>query len=169
MDCGEILNWMIKINANIDWSSFYSRVLEIVTSVFSISILITVWELRYTTNRLRKYVSNYQDSTEFEWHNQSEEFALMHRVRQFELLMRRVRVMQPTTPLANKRVEAVRDAVEFFHTGGVIVVGGEHLPLPNVGEFPLKPNDAIEAEVRKQILEKLRAIKWLGLEGPAEG
>ena len=76
--------------------------------------------------------------------------------------------MHPTTPLANKRVEDVRDAVEFFHAGVIPIFRGEHLPLPIMGEFPIEPSDAIEAHVREHVIDKLRAIKWLGLKGPAQ-
>ena len=167
MDGGEILNRVVEIMSSMDWGEIGFGVIEIIASLFSFSVLITLWERRYTTKRLKKYVSNYLTSLEFEWQNQTAEFALMHRVRAFELLLRNVRVMQPTTPLANKRVQEVRDAVEFFHTGGIPVFRGEHLRLPNTGEFPVAPNDATEALVREHVLKKLRAIKWLNLQGSA--
>ena len=92
----------------------------------------------------------------------------MHRVRAFEILLRNVYAMQPTTPWANKRVEEVRDQLEFFHRA-YMVLNGEHLPLAKPGDFPVEqPNSTIEAQMRQMILEGLRAIKWLRLKESAE-
>ena len=167
MDRSEILHCFVEIVSSLDWGAFRAWLLEIIASVFGISVLITLWERHYTTKRLRKYVSKYLESVEGEWQNQTDEFILMHRVRAFELLLRRVRGMRPTTPLANMRVDEVRDAAEFFHTDVITIFRGEHLPLPKMGEFPMEPNDEIESHVREYVLDKLRAIKWLGLEEPA--
>ena len=92
----------------------------------------------------------------------------MHRVRAFELLLRKVQAMEPRTPGAYYRAEAVRDALECFHRGGIPILGKQHMPLPKIGEFPFPPNIAIEAQVRERVLEKLRAIKWLRLPGSTD-
>ena len=145
---------------------FWIGVVETLLSLFSFAALIYLLEWRSTTRRLKKHVASYIKSVEFKWTNQTDEFALMYRVRVFELLLRRVQAMQPRTPSAYKRVEEVRDALEYFHRGGVQILNGEHLPLPKFDEFPIRPNREIEAQVRERILENLRAIKWLGLEKP---
>ena len=147
---------------------FWIGVAETLLGIFSFAGLIAFLEWRRTTKRLRKCVTDYVESGELEWQNQTDEFALMHRVRAFELLLRKVEVLQPRTPSAYKRVEEVRDAVEFFHRGGIPILNGEHLPLATIGAFPITPSDAAEALVRKYVLERLRAIKWLEVNEPDE-
>ena len=141
---------------------------EVALGLLSFTILIAWWEWRNATKRLKKEVTSYIKSVEFEWQNQTEEFALMHRVRAFEILLRNVQAQQPRTPGAHKRVEQVRDVLESFHRRFIPIFRGEHLPLPKFGEFPALPDVTIEAEVRKHVLEGLRAIKWLRLKEPAE-
>ena len=146
---------------------FWIGVAETMLGLFSVAGLIALWEWHRTTKRLKKYVANYIQSVEFEWQNQTDDFALMHRVRAYELLLRNVLILQPRTPRAYKRVEEDRDVLEKWHRG-IPIFRGEHLPLPKLGEFPTVPSHAIEAQVRKDVLEGLRAIKWLGLKEPAE-
>ena len=143
---------------------FWIGVVQTLTGLFSFAGLIALIEWHRTTRRLRKYVSSYIGSVEFEWQNQTEEFILMHRVRAFELLLRRVQAMEPRTPGAYYRAEAVRDVLEWFHRGGIPVLGNQHIPLSEIGKFPFPPNFAIESQVREHILEKLREIKWLRIE-----
>lgn len=152
----------------VDWYDLFTTVGEIMLSVFSIAGLIALWERHHTTKRLKSYVARYMESVEFQWHSQTDEFVLMHRVRSFELLLRRVQILQPRTPGAYKRVEAVRDILEYFHMEGVLIFEGEHLLLPTFAEFPVIPNDTTEAYVRDHITSGLRAIKWLGLKERAE-
>ena len=126
-------------------------------------------EFRRTTQRLRKYVSSYLKRATFEWPNQTEEFALMDRVRSFEILLREVQAIQPRTPYAYRRVEEVRNAIEFLHRG-IPIVEGRHLPLPRLTDFPVQEGSfsaSVEADVRKYTLCELRQIKWLRL-GPGE-
>ena len=150
-----------------DWCDFLTRVVEIILGFFSIAFLITLWELRYTTKRLKNYVASYMESVEFPWQNQTDEFTRMHRVRSFEILLRKVQILQPRTPGAYKRATEVQEVLEHFHKA-VPIFRGEHLPLPNLGEFPVVPNDGGEAFVRDHVIKGLRAIKWLGLKEPAE-
>ena len=142
-------------------------VVETVLGLFSFAGLAALWERHRTTKRLKKYVASYMQSAEFEWTNQTEEFAVVHRVRAFELLLRNVQALQPRTPWAYNRVEEVRDILESLHRA-ITIFRGEHLPLPRLGELPLPPNQATEAHVRELIVERLRAVKWLRLEKPAE-
>ena len=120
-------------------SDFLIRFGEIMLGLFSFAGLIALWEWRRTTKRLKKYVTGYVRSVEFEWQNQTEEFALMDRVRVFEILLRRVQAMHPQTPGANRRVEEVRDVLEQFHSTRRIF-REEHLPLRRIDEFPTEPN-----------------------------
>ncbi len=131
--------------------------------LFGFAGLAALLECRRTTKRLKKYVKSYMQSAEFEWTNQTDEFAVAHRVRAFEILSRNVQALQPRTPWASNRVEDVRDALESLHRA-ITIFRGEHLPLPRLGAFPLPPNQATEAHVREHIVERLRAIKWLRLE-----
>lgn len=146
---------------------FLIGIADTLLAVVSFAGLI-VWLERFsTTNRLKKYVKGYLEAVEFDWQNQTKEFAFMHRVRRFELLLRNVQVLRPTTYLASNRVAEVRDVLEEFHRGGIPILKGEHLPLRKFDEFPIEPSDATEAFVRDKVLEGLRAIKWLRLEEPA--
>ena len=149
-------------------SDFWIGVAETALGLFSVAALVSVWEWHRTTKRLKKYVTQYIDSAEFEWENQTEKFALMHRVRAFEILLRNIEGLQPRTPGAYYRVEQVRDVLEHFHRS-IPIWRGQHLPLPKIGEFPLpQPNYAMEASVRHDTLEKLKKIQWLRLKEPAE-
>ena len=139
------------------------RLIEVLLGLFGFSALIVYVDLRYTTKRLKRHVLRYLRSVEFDWRKESDEFVLMYKVRAFELLLRNMRAIQPTTPWANERADEIRDAVEFFHRGATAIFRGEVLPLPNAGEFPL-PDNRTETHVRETILENLRKIKWLGLQ-----
>ena len=140
---------------------------ETALGLFSVALLVSLWEWRRTTKRLKKYVTKYIDAVEFEWQDQTAEFVLMHRVRAFELISRQVQVLQPRSPGAYYRVEQVRDVLERFHRA-IPIFRGEHLPLPEIGKFPLPSNERMEASLRQDILEDLRAIKWLGLQESAK-
>ena len=148
-------------------SDFWIGVAETVAGLFSVAVLVSLWEWHRITKRLKKYVRSYKDAVEFEWQNQTEKFALMHRIRAYEVLLRKVHALQPRTPGAYYRVEKVRDALEWFHRT-IPVWRGEHLPLPDIEKFPFPGDAAMEFHIRKDILEKLKAIKWLGLKEPAE-
>ena len=74
MDWSVISNCLVEI-VSVDWRAFGTRLFEIVASIFGISVVFTLWERHYTTKRLKKYVSSYLESVEFEWQNQTEEFA----------------------------------------------------------------------------------------------
>ena len=142
---------------------FWFDILKIVFGIFGFTALMATLELYRTTQRLKLEVENYIKAVNFEWENQTAEFALMDRVRAFEVLLRNVQAQQPRTPIAYRRVEQVRDALEFFHRTRA-VHQGQHLPLPKLEEFPIQPpSPAIEAHFRSDILKRLRAIKWLGL------
>ncbi|MDE2925259.1 MAG: hypothetical protein OXT71_02535 [Acidobacteriota bacterium] len=148
------------------------RVGEILLGLVSFTALSTLWEWCRTTKRLREHVRSYVKAVEFKWKNQTEEFATMHRIRAYEVLLRRVQALQPRTPFAYRRMEEVRDALEFLHMA-TPVFQGKHLPLARIGEFPIKhvdstsrPKLSSEAWVRQKILERLRAITWLKLEEP---
>ena len=143
-------------------SEFWIGVVQTLVGILSFASVVAFLEWRHTTKRLKKYVTQYVESVEFEWSNQTRKFAVMHRVRAFEILLRHVEALRPRTPGAYKRVEEVRDAVEYFHRT-IPIFRGEHLPLPRLGEFPLPPDERFEAQLRGDVLEKLRSIKWLGL------
>ena len=151
-------------------SDFWRGVAGIMLGLFSITGLFALLEWRRITKRLKKDVTNYIDAVEFEWRNQTEEFIVMDRIRAFEVLLKDVQSLRPTTPGAYKRVQQVRDAVEFFHRARA-VLNEEHLPLPKPDEFPL-PTTHRTAEgelfVRQKVLEELRKNKWLGLEKPVK-
>ena len=146
---------------------FWIGVTETLLGLLSFAGLFSLLEWHRTSKLLKKHVTGYIKSVEYKWKNQTDDFGFMHRVRLFELLLRRVQVMQPRTPGAYKRVEEVRDALEYFHRAGVQIHLEQHLALPKFDEFPIKPNAKIEAQVRELVLERLRAIKWLGLKKPA--
>ena len=133
---------------------------ETVLGLFSVAGLISVWEWHRTTVRLKKFLAEYIGWVEFAWQDQTEEFALMHRVRAFEVLLRKVMMLRPRTPGAYRRAEQVRDALEMFHTR-ITIWRGQHLPLPKLGEFPIGPDAAFEAQFREDVAKRLRAIKWL--------
>ena len=147
---------------------FLVGVLKFVLGFVGVAGLIALYDWYDTTERLRKYVTLYVNYAEFEWKNQSDEFVLTHRVRAFELLLRNLEDVRPRTLPGFKRVEAVRDVVEYFHRRAIPVLGNKHLPLPKLGEFPYPPSQAVEAHVRNHVLEELRAIKWLELEKRTE-
>lgn len=159
---------LIWIAETVQTGGFWRGVLEVAAGVFSFALLMALSEWLRTTRRLKKCVTSYVKTVEFEWKNQTEEFVLMHRVRAFELLLRRVEALQPRTPGAYHRVEQVRDVLESWHNKGIIVLDGEHLPLPRRGEFPLPMRPEFEAQVTNDVLRGLRAIKWLGLKEPAK-
>ena len=77
-------------------SDFWIGVAETALGLFSVAALVSVWEWHRTTKRLKKYVTQYIDSAEFEWENQTEKFALMHRVRAFEILLRNIEGLRPS-------------------------------------------------------------------------
>lgn len=148
--------------------NFLVGVLKFLLGFVGVAGLIALYDLYDTTERLRTYVTLYANHAEFEWKNQPDEFVLTHRVRAFELLLRNLEDVRSWTLPAFKRVEAVRDVVEYFHRRAIPVLGNKHLPLPKLGEFPYPPSQEVEAYVRNHVLEELRAIKWLGLEKRAE-
>lgn len=158
------------------WSCFVQTVLDFgwswlvqtLLGLLSFAALMAWWERRCTTKQLKKYVATYKERVEFKWRNQTEGFVLMHRVRAFELFLRNVSALQPRTSGAYKRVEQVRDVLEYFHREVIALIGVKHVPLPKMGEFPLPLNLATEAQVRQTVLEGLRALKWLRLEKPTE-
>ena len=151
----------------------WDRIIDTILGITGFTAIMSVNELRHTIVRLRKVINRYIDAVEFGWTNQTEEFALDHRVRAYEVMLRNVQAIQPRTPLAYRRVEQVRDAVEFFHRN-IGVYQDKHRPLPKLDEFPYRSlTPEMEVPVRRKILEELRAIKWcgfkwLGLKGPAE-
>ena len=147
---------------------FLVGVLKFLLVFVGVASLIAFCDWYDTTARLRKYVTLYVNHAEFEWKNQPDEFVLTHRVRAFELLLRNLENVRPLTLLAFKRVEAVRDVVEYFHRRAIPILGDKHLPLPKLGEFPYPPSQAVEARIRNHVLEELRAIKWLELEKRTE-
>ena len=161
MAMSELWIRVLEILAGLD---FWIGVVQILFGLFSFAGLIALIERHRTTRRLREHVSWYIDKVEFEWKNQTVEFILMHRIRAFELLLRRVQAMNPRTPGAYVRVEAVRDALEWHYRSGILIKGGMHLPLPEIGKFPYPPSPITEAQVRRDILEKLRMIKWLRID-----
>lgn len=79
-------------------------VVEVTLGIVSSAGLLLVWEWYRTRQRLRQYVKSYLKSVEFDWTNQTVEFALMHRVRVFELLLRKLQALQPRTPAAYRQV-----------------------------------------------------------------
>ena len=147
---------------------FLGGVLKFALGFVGVAGMIAFYDWYDTTERLRKYVSLYVNYAEFEWTNQSDEFVLTHRVRAFELLLRNLDDVRPWTLPAFKRVEAVRDVVEYFHRRAIPILGDKHLPLPKLGEFPYPLSQAVEAHVTNHVLEGLRAIKWLELEKRTE-
>ena len=159
-------DFLIEVAEIVSGREFWIGVAEIIVGVFSLTMLIALSEWYRTTKRLKKYVKKYIESGEFEWRNKTPEFAVMHRVRAFEILLRKVEALQPRTPKAYRRVEEVRDVLEEFHRGMIPIFKEEHLPLPRIGEFPMTPSDVSETFVRNRVLEGLRAIKWLRLEKP---
>ena len=158
---------LIWISETVQTGDFWSGVLEVAAGVFSFTVLMALSEWRRTTKRLKKYVTAYKEGVEYEWQDKTEEFVVTYRVRAFELLLRNVLTLQPRTPAAYRRVEQIRDVLERWHRG-IPIIGDEPLPLPKLGEFPAPPSAAIEAFLRNYLLERLRAIKWLGLKEPAE-
>ena len=168
VDSGGAFDWSSVLDivsasfSFVDWTI----VAEVGLGLFSYAVVLALWERFRTTQRLRKYISSYQYAADFEWTNQTEEFVLMHRVRSFEVLLRRVQALQPRTPIAYGRVEEVRDAIEYFHRT-VSVFRGEHMPLPSLTEFPFPKellNASSEVFLRTQIFQKLREINWLQLD-----
>ena len=145
-------------------AEFLLGVAKYLLSLVSFTGLIILYDWCDTTKRLQRYVTAYKNHVEFEWKNQPDKFAVMHRVRAYELLLRNLEALRPWTPLASKRVEMVWDEVEYFHREGIPVLREEHLPLPKLGEFPYSPSPEIETYVTNHLLEGLRAIKWLRLE-----
>ena len=143
---------------------FLVGVLKLLLGFVGVAGLIAFCDWYDTTARLRKYVTLYLNYVEFEWKNQPDEFVLTHRVLAFELLLRNLEDVRPLTLPAFKRVEAVRDVVEYFHRHPIPILGNKHLPLPKLGEFPYPPNQATETQVRNHVLEELSTIKWLKLE-----
>lgn len=139
---------------------FWIGVAETVLGLFSVAGLVALWEWYRTTERLRKFVTDYIGAVEFEWQNQTEEFALMHRVRAFEVLLRKVLILRPRTPGAYRRVEQVREALERLHMS-IPIWRGRHLPLPKLGEFPFATDSAFEPQFRENLVKRLTAIKWL--------
>ena len=140
--------------------AFLIGVAETVLGLFSLAGLVALWEWHRTTERLRKFVTDYIGAVEFEWQNETEEFALMHRVRAFEVLLRKVLTLRPRTPGAYRRVEQVREALESLHMS-IPIWRGQHLPLPKLGEFPFAADSAFEAQFREDLVKRLKVIKWL--------
>ncbi len=74
--------------------------------------------------------------------------------------------MRPRTPKAYRRVEEVRDALEYFHKDVIAIFRDKHITPPNLERFPFEPNEHIglpvlEPAVRSHVLKELQSIKWL--------
>ena len=50
-------------------SDFWIGVAETVAGLFSVAVLVSLWEWHRTTKRLKKYVRSYKEAVEFEWQN----------------------------------------------------------------------------------------------------
>ena len=62
---------------------FWIGVAQALVGIFSFASLVAFLEWLHTTRQLKKNVTAYVKSVEFNWRDKTDEFVLMHRVRAF--------------------------------------------------------------------------------------